>query len=141
MHKLLVLTLLCASCRSAGPFAVGEPLLPGIVESLEQQRQLPQYLVPSDSLTAGVLERFARERGILLSVDREIHCPWTDRRPTGYRVQITIGPVVADSARGGFRLSCSSPGSRGPFSTGGTAQLRRSGNRWVLVRWLDRWIT
>lgn len=142
MHRLFIVMLCCVGCRSASPFAAGEPLLPAVVESLEQQRQLPDYLVPADSLTAHVVRPFARERGIAMTApEAGIHCPWSGRTPTGYRVRITIDSIVGDVTTANYRVSCSSPTLRSPFATGGRAELRRSGKTWVLVKWLDRWIT
>ena len=56
-------------------------------------------------------------------------------------MQISIDSTAGDVATAAYRVSCSSPALRGPFATGGRAELRRTGKAWVLVKWLDRWIT
>jgi len=130
------------ACRSPALATVGSPLVPGVVEALEAQRTMPKYLVPSDSLTSLLLSSFANERGIVLGrPDSALHCPWSGRTPTGYSVSISFDSISHDEARGRFQLTCSSPALRGAFATGGVAHLRRVGTRWVLDKWLDRWIT
>lgn len=133
---------LLIACRSPAPAMVAAPLVHGVIESLEQQRTMPQYLIPADSLTAMLLAPFARQRGITLGrPDSSVHCPWSRRTPTGYGVRISVDSITGDGARGSYEVSCSSPALRGGFSTGGLARLRRSGKGWVLDKWLDRWIT
>ena len=137
-----LIMLALGGCRTGAPPLIGAPLVQGIAESLDQQRVTPQYLIPSDSSTALLLTSFAQQRGIALGGrDIAISCPWTGRAPTGYVVQISVDSVVGNEATGSFRLSCSSPGRRGAFATGGIAKLRRVGKTWVIDKWLDRWIT
>ena len=116
--------------------------MPGVIEALEAQRTMPQYLVPADSLTARLLTVFAKDRGITMGrPDSALHCPWSGRTPTGYGVSISFDSLSNDEARGRYQLTCSSPALRGAFSTGAVARLRRVGDRWVLDKWVDRWIT
>jgi len=140
--RLAALFAATLACYSSAQATVATPLVPAVIEALEQQRTMPKYLVPSDSLTAQLLTAFAKERGIILGrPDSSLHCPWAGRTPTGYGVTISLDSVSRNQARGRFQLTCSSPALRGGFGTGGVAHLRRVGNQWVIDKWLDRWIT
>jgi hypothetical protein len=140
--QLCALVGLTIGCRTSSPATVANPLVSGVIESLEAQRTMPQFLIAADSLTALVLTPFAKERGIILArPDSAVHCPWSGRTPTGYGIRISVDSITRSEARGRFELSCSSPALRGRFATGGRARLRRVGNGWVIEKWLDKWIT
>ena len=94
-----------AGCRTASlPSEIGVPLVEGVARSVEDQRSMPQYLVPVDSLTATLLGSYARDHGITLGRPPDaLLCPWSKRAgPTGYTVQITINSVCKNDARGVF---------------------------------------
>jgi len=141
IHRAALLAATLA-CQGSSQETVTAPLVPAVIEALEQQRTMPKYLVPADALTARLLTAFAKERGIIIGrPDSTLHCPWSGRTPTGYGVSISLDSVSRDEARGRFQLRCSSPALRGGFATGAVARLRRVGAGWVIDKWIDRWIT
>ena len=143
MRSVAAIGLIAAVWLSTSTVEVARPLAAGVAESIDQQRLSPDYLVPADSLTAAVVDSLARQRGF--SLDPPIppgYCPWSRAKgPKGYGVRITVDSVMGDSAIASYVLSCSGPDLRGAFATGATAQLHREHGRWVISKWLDRWIT
>ena len=122
---------------------IARAMAAGVAESLDGQRPNPEYLQPADSLTAAAIDSIAKQRGISLQAPNgPAYCPWSKSSgQKGYRVRITVDSVNAEQAVGSYLLSCTGPDLRGAFMTGGNAELRRERGRWIIAKWLDRWIT
>lgn len=141
-HRMIIIAMTClAGChrQTANP---GLSLVPFVQQAINAQGKPPEYLEPTDSVTAGLIADLAAARGFKIGRPASgLACPWSaSSLPKGYAVTITIESLGKNEGTGRWQIACAEPSRRRGFANGGTVTLRRDGRKWKATE-LHGWIT